>query len=67
MGGAEFADNVRGISSPQDALGLSELQRTKVILRLHSNLGGGTFVYHCAYLLTHAQGSYLSCFAFLFP
>lgn len=57
---------MRGISSPQRALGLSELQRTVLILRFQSDLRG-TFVYDSAYLLTHAQGSYLSCFALLFP
>lgn len=57
---------MRGISSPQHALGLSELQRTELILRFQSDLRG-TFFYDCAYLLTHAQGSYLSHFAYLFP
>lgn len=57
---------MRGISSPQHALGLSELQRTELILRFQSDLRG-TFFYDCAYLLTHAQGSYLSRFAYLFP
>lgn len=65
-GRAEIAVSVRGVSSPQHALGLSELQRAGLILRFQSDVRG-TFVYDCAYLLTHAQGSYLSCSAFLFP